>query len=143
MMSPPGDPYAWEVRVRLGPYPEGTAQRIARAVAPGSLQEVPRTEVLVRTLGPRSLEIRIRSASTSTLRAALNAYLRWIQLAERTEALASRFPGGGGTRARPAGTSSLVDGVLQEEDKPRQEGQHGRKDHEEGAPKEEPGDHSQ
>ena len=137
MMSPPGDPNLWEVRVRLGPYPEGTAQRIARAVAPGSLQEVPRTEVLVRTLGPRSLEIRIRSASTSTLRAALNAYLRWIQLAERTEALASRFPGRGRT------VSPGVDGVLQEEDEPRQEGQHRRKDHKEGAPQEEPGDHSQ
>jgi tRNA threonylcarbamoyladenosine modification (KEOPS) complex Pcc1 subunit len=84
----------WDAVVRLGPYPEGRAERVLRALRPEAGREVPHTVVEVVAVPGDRVELRIRAETTSVLRAALNAYLRWADLAERTDTLAERHRSG-------------------------------------------------
>ncbi len=53
---------------------------LRRTLAPEAGRDVPRTSVLVRGRG-RSLVLRIEAEDTGALRAALNSYLRWADVA--------------------------------------------------------------
>lgn len=80
----------------LGPYPEGEAARLVSALGPESGEGVPRTRVDVEARLGGQLLLRFEAPSTSGFRAAVNAHLRWVELARRVDRLA--LPGG--TRAR-------------------------------------------
>ncbi len=58
--------------------PEAAVLR--RALAPEAGREIPRTDVRVQGRG-RSLLLRIDAQDTGALRAALNSYLRWADVA--------------------------------------------------------------
>ncbi len=64
-----------------------SADRLAAALRPESSREVPRTTVRVDRTGPTGVTVRLTARDTGALRAALNTYLGWISLAERTEAV--------------------------------------------------------
>lgn len=86
--SPEGAPSPWRAEVTLGPYPEVLAQHILQALLPESGEGVPgtRAEVTAGTSG--EVRLTVEAPTTSGLRAALNAHLRWVDLAVRTYELA-------------------------------------------------------
>ena len=60
---------------------EGSGARVVRdALSPEAGRDVPRTQVSVGGEGDR-VEIVVEAEETSALRAALNSYLRWAQVA--------------------------------------------------------------
>ncbi len=81
-----------------GPVWEGTitvrclsgrwADALERTMAPEAAREVPRTTATVRRSGEREVVIALTARDTGALRAGLNTYLGWIDLAERTARVA-------------------------------------------------------
>jgi len=56
------------------------AEILRRALAPEAGRDIPKTAVRIAGRG-RSLVLRIEAEDTSALRAALNSYLRWADVA--------------------------------------------------------------
>ena len=78
----------WQGTILLRrPNPE-SARRLFRALGPEASREVPRARVRISVPEPTVVRIQIEARDTGGLRAALNTYLGWMALAERTEALA-------------------------------------------------------
>jgi tRNA threonylcarbamoyladenosine modification (KEOPS) complex Pcc1 subunit len=69
------------------PYPEATADAIARALAPESaIAEVPKTRAVIsRTEDGVSIDI--TADDLASLRAAVNSYLRWVEAASKSATL--------------------------------------------------------
>lgn len=65
------------------------------ALTPEASREVPRARSSLRPLDATSFEVAIEARDLGSLRAALNTYLGWVDLALRT-AGAARAPGAGG-----------------------------------------------
>lgn len=61
------------------------ADRLFRALGPESSREVPRATASVERAGASGVRLRIAARDTGALRAALNTYLGWVQLALATE----------------------------------------------------------
>ncbi len=68
------------------------AEWIARALAPEAAREVPRTRTELRHPEPGRLTLEIVARDSGAARAALNTYLGWIQLAERSVGVALAHP---------------------------------------------------
>ena len=74
------------MRIQTG---QGVAEAVKAAIAPESERELQRTSVSIATEG-NWLMLRIRADDTTALRAAVNSYTRWIQVAIDTANLAEQ-----------------------------------------------------
>lgn len=75
----------WRASIRVRRTDRVAADRLYRALSPEAEREVPRARSTL-TVGPGPLvSLTIRTQDTGALRAALNTYLGWIDLAETTE----------------------------------------------------------
>ena len=82
----------WAVSIQVRcPRPEH-AGWIARALAPEAAREVPRTRTELRSGEAGRLSLEIVAKDTGADRAALNTYLGWVQLAERSLGVALAHP---------------------------------------------------
>ncbi|MHB1435589.1 MAG: KEOPS complex subunit Pcc1 [Thermoplasmata archaeon] len=82
----------WTVTIQVRcPRPEH-AGWIARALAPEAAREVPRTRTELGRPDPDRLVLEIVARDSGAARAALNTYLGWIQLAERSLGVALAPP---------------------------------------------------
>ncbi len=82
----------WVVRIQVRcPRPEH-ADWMARALAPEAAREVPRTRTALQCPEPGRLTLEIVAQDSGAVRAALNTYLGWIQLAERSLGVALAHP---------------------------------------------------
>ena len=79
---------SWTARLHLERASEASAERLARTLAPEASREVPRASSTVRRGGDASVEVVVRARDTGALRAALNTFLGWAQLASETERVA-------------------------------------------------------
>ena len=62
---------------------EAAANVVARSLHPETQREIPRSEVKIKE-DETSVCIEITANDTSSLRAALNSYLRWMKITEDT-----------------------------------------------------------
>ncbi len=75
--------------IRLGDCPD--LEILKKSLAPETVSDISRTEVeVVIAEADGELVITIRSEDLSSLRAALNSYLRWLKLAMETNELAGQ-----------------------------------------------------
>ena len=79
----PADVWQAEIVVRL-PLARA-AERLARTLGPEAAREVPRARTHLERPSADSVRLRIATRDTGALRAALNTYLGWIELALATE----------------------------------------------------------
>ncbi len=86
----------WTARLRIHRPSADAADRLARSLSPEAAREVPRARSELRRAGPAVLELVVEAKDTGALRAALNTYLGWVQLATATERVAA---GGRGPEA--------------------------------------------
>ena len=77
-------PAPWTASVVVRPDGLATARWLAEALAPEAAREVPRARATLHQPSERALEIRIEAADAGAMRAALNTYLGWIDLALAT-----------------------------------------------------------
>jgi len=83
-----GTPSPWSARIAvLRPSPE-SAERLYRALLPEAAREVPRAHAVLRPVDGSSVVLDVEANDTGALRAAVNTYLGWIHLADRTEEVA-------------------------------------------------------
>jgi tRNA threonylcarbamoyladenosine modification (KEOPS) complex Pcc1 subunit len=78
-------PTDWEATIDLRRESPEAAHRLARALAPESSREVPRAAARVERPEPTVVRLVVSARDTGALRAALNTYLGWMQLATATE----------------------------------------------------------
>lgn len=64
-----------------------SAARLAQALAPEAAREVPRARARIARPSPSVVELQITARDTGALRAALNTYLGWVELAAATESV--------------------------------------------------------
>ena len=57
------------------------AQTILASISPKAGREIPRTRILAEA-GPDQVVLRVEATDLAAMRAALNSYLRWMQIAE-------------------------------------------------------------
>lgn len=79
---------AWTAHIRLQRASKASAERLARTLAPEASREVPRASSTVRRRKERWVEVEVTARDTGALRAALNTFLGWAQLAAETERVA-------------------------------------------------------
>lgn len=87
-VGPPSDG-PWSAEVRIGPLPPERAGRLWASLLPESSSGVPGSPVDVGRPSPDQVELRCTADGTPGIRAALNAHLRWVDLALRTDVLAA------------------------------------------------------
>ncbi|MCI4337067.1 MAG: hypothetical protein L3K17_07760 [Thermoplasmata archaeon] len=75
----------WSARLRAHRGDQESAVRLHRALAPEAEREVPRAHCTLTLSPDGNVLLDIRTRDTGALRAALNTYLGWIDLAEATE----------------------------------------------------------
>lgn len=83
---------SWTATVRVRPEGLATVGWLERALAPEAAREVPRARATVGLLSDRELEIRVEASDAGAMRAALNTYLGWIDLALATLVAAAPPP---------------------------------------------------
>jgi tRNA threonylcarbamoyladenosine modification (KEOPS) complex Pcc1 subunit len=79
-------PAVWEGRLTVVCPDAGAADRLYRVLLPESAREVPRARAGLEPPTGRELALRIEARDTGALRAAVQTFLGWVQLAEATEA---------------------------------------------------------
>jgi tRNA threonylcarbamoyladenosine modification (KEOPS) complex Pcc1 subunit len=79
----------WTARIEVAAHRPDRVERLARTLAPESAREVPRAKVRIERTAPDRLVIHLATRDTGALRAALNTFLGWVELAAATEAVAS------------------------------------------------------
>ena len=57
------------------------AQTILASISPEAGREIPRTRILAEA-GPDQVVLKVEATDLAAMRAALNSYLRWMQIAE-------------------------------------------------------------
>lgn len=57
------------------------AQTILASISPEAGREIPRTRILAE-VGPDQVVLKVEATDLAAMRAALNSYLRWMQIAE-------------------------------------------------------------
>ncbi len=83
----------WSARLTVLRPDSASADRLHRALAPEAAREVPRARALLGRPRPNVVELTIEARDTGALRAALNTYLGWVELALATERVAATPPG--------------------------------------------------
>ena len=79
----------WTAVIEIsGPTPE-VIDRLARTLGPEATREVPRARARLERTGPGGLLVRLEARDTGALRAGLNTFLGWIDLAASTERVAA------------------------------------------------------
>jgi tRNA threonylcarbamoyladenosine modification (KEOPS) complex Pcc1 subunit len=91
-MSDPGPPWTGTVTIRSRD--PGFAPALERALRPEASREVPRARAEVRLAAPTEVELGITASDTGAMRAALNTYLGWIDLAAATARTVAPRPAG-------------------------------------------------
>lgn len=81
---------AWAARLRVRSSSAPLAGWLRAALEPEASREVPRTRARVEASDPSTVEVRVEARDLGALRAALNTYLGWVDLAERTAHSAGR-----------------------------------------------------
>jgi tRNA threonylcarbamoyladenosine modification (KEOPS) complex Pcc1 subunit len=81
-MSAPGRP--WSATIDLRASTPDEAGWLAAALAPEAAREVPRASATLRRAGADTVSIEIAAADAGAMRAALNTYLGWVELALAT-----------------------------------------------------------
>lgn len=84
---------AWKAEIRIRRSTEHAAERLAEVLAPEATREVPRATARLGRPTPVTVAVLIDTADTGSLRAALNTFLGWIELAAATEQVAERSLG--------------------------------------------------
>ncbi|MGI0132362.1 MAG: KEOPS complex subunit Pcc1 [Thermoplasmata archaeon] len=81
-------PTPWTATIRIHRSDRRAADHLAEVLAPESTREVPRAQSRVRVEPPSDVVLEIETRDTGALRAAMNTFLGWVQLALATEAAA-------------------------------------------------------
>lgn len=71
----------WAASVTVRPGSAALAERLLRALGPEAAREVPRARATLHCPSPETLRIDVEAADSGALRAAMNTYLGWVQLA--------------------------------------------------------------
>ena len=83
-------PVGWVAQIQVHLSNANGAERLARTLMPEATREVPRARTSVIRIGETSVEIRLFARDTSSLRAAVNTFLGWVELVAHTEKVAAR-----------------------------------------------------
>jgi KEOPS complex subunit Pcc1 len=59
----------------------GHANTILASISPEAGREIPRTKIVAQA-GPDQVVLKVEATDLAAMRAALNSYLRWMQIAE-------------------------------------------------------------
>jgi tRNA threonylcarbamoyladenosine modification (KEOPS) complex Pcc1 subunit len=76
---------AWEGQILIRREDPAAAERLFLALTPEAAREVPRARAVIDRPEERTVRVRLTARDTGSVRAAVNTYLGWISLAERTE----------------------------------------------------------
>ncbi len=74
----------WRATVRVRPAGLSTAHWLTKALAPEAAREVPRARATLRELPDGGHENSVEAADAGAMRAAINTYLGWVDLALAT-----------------------------------------------------------
>jgi len=74
----------WEATIRVRTRPADVAGWLVAALSPEAAREVPRAGATITETPPDGLTIVVDAADAGAMRAALNTYLGWVDLAART-----------------------------------------------------------
>ncbi len=74
----------WTGRILVRAREPGTAAWIKASLEPEAAREVPRSRARVEAPDPSVVEIAVESRDVGAMRAAVNTYLGWVDLAART-----------------------------------------------------------
>ena len=83
------EPAVWTGTITVRRRSAGDAERLVRTLLPEAAREVPRARATVRRAAPEVVQLDIEARDTGALRAALQTYLGWVQLADATELAAA------------------------------------------------------
>lgn len=86
-------PGPWAAAIRVRGASVEAADRLYRSLSPEAAREVPRAHTTLQRDVGSGVSLGITTQDTGALRAALNTYLGWIDLAEATERIAARRSG--------------------------------------------------
>jgi tRNA threonylcarbamoyladenosine modification (KEOPS) complex Pcc1 subunit len=93
-----GDENPWSATVSVRAGNPRLVRWIERSLRPEAAREVPRTRAELRTGPPDTVVITISARDSGALRAALNTYLRWVELSLATARAAASTRGAGDPR---------------------------------------------
>ncbi|MCI4360338.1 MAG: CTAG/PCC1 family protein [Thermoplasmata archaeon] len=79
----------WTATIRIAHADPTAIDRLARALAPEAGREVPRARARLERTADGLLLLHITTKDTGALRAALNTFLGWVDLASSTERVAA------------------------------------------------------
>lgn len=82
----------WSAVIAIERADPDVIDRLARTLGPEAGREVPRARARIERSSPTRLELHISTKDTGALRAALNTFLGWIDLAAATERVAAASP---------------------------------------------------
>ena len=82
----------WTATIEVRRPDEPSAARLARSLRPEAAREVPRARTRLEYDRGEVLVLHIQTRDTGALRAALNTYLGWVDLATATEQVAASRP---------------------------------------------------
>jgi tRNA threonylcarbamoyladenosine modification (KEOPS) complex Pcc1 subunit len=85
----------WSGSIELRRPDAASAERLLRALSPEAAREVPRARARLTRPEPGTVRLEVTAQDTGALRAAVNTYLGWLALTERTEQVARRARGDG------------------------------------------------
>lgn len=74
----------WRATVRVQPPGGTTAHWLLEVLSPEAAREVPRARATLRELPDGAVELAVDAADAGAMRAAINTYLGWIDLALAT-----------------------------------------------------------
>jgi tRNA threonylcarbamoyladenosine modification (KEOPS) complex Pcc1 subunit len=83
---------SWTATITVRRPSRDSADRLAAALSPEAAREVPRAVARVVRHDAKTVVLAVRATETGALRAAVNTYLGWIELATRTESVANGSP---------------------------------------------------
>lgn len=75
----------WIGRITVRRADRSAADRLEQALAPEAAREVPRAHARIVRADERTVRVEVEARDTGSVRAAVNTYLGWISLTERTE----------------------------------------------------------
>ncbi len=84
---------AWTAVLTVRRPSRASADRLMAALVPEAAREVPRARSAISRPASGSIALHIEARDTGALRAALNTYLGWVDLAESTEAAVAAATG--------------------------------------------------
>ncbi|MCI4348774.1 MAG: hypothetical protein L3J93_00940 [Thermoplasmata archaeon] len=76
---------AWQARISIDRTDAASTDHLERVLRPESAREVPRTRARIVRSGRKQLAIDVDCEDAGALRAGMNAFLGWIDLALRSE----------------------------------------------------------